>query len=278
MAALVVVPHADLEMALRADLWRVIPPTAAWLACRVLMTWLPGAGFGVPIRPKKGLIAAGYPCDSLIILDSWVVLPYVMNWENIHMITDDEKRMLLQMTNPLRRKVTFIGLLSREVKAETNKMPIVVGGHAVEVFTQGGYTSLDIDVKGPQLAIERVLDEAGFQRDGMHSVHEELDIYIQWLGEGPDPLSEDPDRLMDVKVGDGLVARFIGFEDLIIDRLMQATYWNVTDAQLWAERVLEAALAGENTELDLDYLRGRAEKEGVADVLKVIEANLQVGT
>lgn len=193
------------------------------------------------------------------------------------MITDDEKMMLLEVAAPLRRRVRFMGLLSREVRAQTDKMPIVVGGHAVEVFTQGGYTSLDIDVKGPKEAIERVLDEAGFERKGMHSVHEELDIYIQWLGNGPDPQSENPDKLVDVDVGCGLIVRFIGFEDLIIDRLMQAKHWKTTDALLWAERVFEAAQVGENTELDLDYLRKRAETEDVADVLQMIEANLQEG-
>jgi len=193
------------------------------------------------------------------------------------MITDEEIKMLRDTADELRRRVKFMALLSRDVMALTNTMPIVVGGHAVEVFTQGGYTSLDIDVKGPREAVEQVLSEMGFERIDMHSVHEELGLYIQWLGNGPDPLSEDPDKLVDVQVGDGLIVRFIGFEDLIIDRLIQAKHWKVTDAQLWAERVLEAATLGENTELDLDYLREKAEREDVTDVLQAIEANLQTG-
>lgn len=170
-----------------------------------------------------------------------------------------------------------MALLSREVKAQTDRMPIVVGGHAVEVFTQGSYTSLDIDVKGPRDAIEKVLDDMGFERTGMHSVHEELDIFIQWLGSGPDPLSENPDKLVDVSVGDGLVVRFIGFEDLIVDRLIQAKYWKVADSQLWAERILEAALLGDETGLDLEYLRRKAKEEDVSDFLQVILSNLQNG-
>lgn len=176
---------------------------------------------------------------------------------------------LLRVEDPLRRKARFMGILSREVLRESGKTLVIVGGFAVEVFTVGRYSSLDVDVKGPKETIARILGDMGFRHDGTYFVHEELDIFIQWLGEGPSPLSESLERLVNVPVDQpaGLFIRLIGFEDLIVDRLIQAKHWKVSDAKMWAARVLEASLAGENVPLDLDYLKKRAEQEDVADVL-----------
>lgn len=177
---------------------------------------------------------------------------------------------LLGIADPLRRKARFMGILSREVLRESGKTPVIVGGFAVEVFTVGRYASLDVDVKGPRESITRILGEMGFKHDGTYFVHEGLDIFIQWLGEGPSPLSESLERLVNVPVDHaaGLFIRLIGFEDLIIDRLTQAKHWKVADADLWAENLLRSANAGDNVKLDLDYLRKRAEEEDVADLLR----------
>lgn len=185
---------------------------------------------------------------------------------------------LLGVTDPLRRRARFMGILSREVERESGNVPVIVGGFAVEVFTVGRYSSLDVDVKGPREAITRILTDMGFRHDGTHFVHEGLDIFIQWLGEGPSPLSESPERLVNVPVDQaaGLFIRLVGFEDLIIDRLNQAKHWKVADAGMWAARILEAALAGEDVPLDLDYLRKRAEEEDVADVLDVLLEDVNI--
>lgn len=179
---------------------------------------------------------------------------------------------LLRVEDPLRRKARFMGILSREVLRESGKTPVIVGGFAVEVFTVGRYSSLDVDVKGPKETIARILGDMGFRHDGTYFVHEGLDIFIQWLGEGPSPLSESLERLVNVPVDQpaGLFIRLIGFEDLILDRLIQAKHWKVADADLWAEHLLRAAVAGENVPLDLDYLKKRAEEEDVADLLRTL--------
>ena len=185
---------------------------------------------------------------------------------------------LLRVEDPLRRKARFMGILSREVLRESGKTPVIVGRFAVEVFTVGRYTSLDVDVKGPKESITRILGEMGFRHDGTHFVHEGLDIFIQWLGEGPSPLSESLERLVNVPVDHaaGLFIRLIGFEDLIIDRLNQAKHWKVADAGMWAARILEAALTGEDVSLDFDYLRQRAEAEDVMDVLDDLLSDVNI--
>lgn len=185
------------------------------------------------------------------------------------MITETEIAALKGIADPLKRRIRFLALLSREVKARTGKTLVVVGGSAVEVYTQGNYMSLDIELKGPQVAVEEILGELGFKRRGMHSTNLDLDIYVHWLGNGPDPQSENLDKLVRVDAGDGLTVEFVGFEDLVVDRLIQAKFWKVADAALWASMVLQAA--EESGQLDRSYLEGKAKQEDVFDLLQAIE-------
>lgn len=64
--------------------------------------------------------------------------------------------------------------------------PIVVGGEALEIYTQGSYTTGDIDIKAPKELISRVLQNFNFKNVGRHWINEELDIYIDWLGDSLD--------------------------------------------------------------------------------------------
>jgi len=75
---------------------------------------------------------------------------------------------LSQIENVLKRKMAFMAGISRLIWEKTNRMPVIVGGHAVEMYTHGGYTSEDIDVKAPRDALTSVLKDLGFEHDGMH--------------------------------------------------------------------------------------------------------------
>jgi hypothetical protein len=136
----------------------------------------------------------------------------------------------------------------------------------VEVFTRGGYTTADINVKCNRDTMEAIPADMGFRFKGTHYVNRELDIYIQWLGQGPNPVTENPDKLVEVDLGEGLFMRLVGFEDLVVDLLLAYELWKDSDSLMWAARVLEAAMAG-GAELDMDYLRERAKNEEVYEAL-----------
>jgi hypothetical protein len=68
---------------------------------------------------------------------------------------------LLSIEDPVKRKALFMALLSKEIVERGGKQPIIVGGEAVEIYTQGSYTTGDIDIKSPLEITEAVLKEWG---------------------------------------------------------------------------------------------------------------------
>ncbi len=87
-----------------------------------------------------------------------------------------------RIEDPVKRRATFIAILSREMTLRGEKAPVVVGGEAVELYTQGSYTTGDIDIKSPRAATVSILKEWGFSKKGRTWFNRELDIYVDWVG------------------------------------------------------------------------------------------------
>jgi hypothetical protein len=181
---------------------------------------------------------------------------------------DKLKNTLLQIADPVRRRVFFVGLLSAEMLQRGAPAPIIVGGEAVELYTQGGYTTGDIDLKADFDAMREILLSWGFEGAGPNKriwISRELDIYIDWLGavldEGPDAA----DRTNLVSIDKGVEVRVLSFEDLIIDRLSALKFWNDSDSGLWARAVFDVAKSVKGP--DMEYLKRRALERGVTKEL-----------
>lgn len=168
--------------------------------------------------------------------------------------------------DPSKRRFMFCALLSKEVSRLTGQMPVIVGGEAVEIYTQGGYTTGDIDVKAPLNELKAVLKDFGFTKVGRTWSRKDLDIYIEWVGGALDEGPEAEKRTNIIFNGDYAV-RVISIEDLIIDRLNAAKWWRDSDSETWA-RALFAI--GKNIGIDENYLARMAEKNEVEDKLSLI--------
>ncbi len=173
---------------------------------------------------------------------------------------------ILSIEDPSKRRAMFIALLSKEIVRRGGKAPIVVGGEAVELYTQGSYTTGDIDIKSPLEITKSVLKEWGFFKKGRTWFNEPLDIYIDWLGASLDEGQEAEDRVTTIRVAKGLEISVISIEDLVIDRLNAAKYWGDVDSLMWA-RVLLGIKKELGEKIELNYLRKRAKKEGITDLL-----------
>ncbi len=176
---------------------------------------------------------------------------------------------LRKIEDPVKKRALFVALLAQEVAQRGGRSPIVVGGEALEIYTQGGYTTGDIDIKGPASIINEVLLEWGFSKKGRVWFHEELDVYVGWLGEALDEGSEAEKRVTTVVVGDGLEVKVISVEDLIIDRLSAVKWWKDEDGIMWAKVLVEVKKAAEG-HVDRDYLLERAASAGVRDLLEEV--------
>jgi hypothetical protein len=145
-------------------------------------------------------------------------------------------------------------------------VPVVVGGLAVEVYTRGQYTTLDIDLvmHRRELAGE-TLARLGFLQEGRHWYHPELEVAI----EIPSDVLEgaDKERIIKIHLPSGRHLYVIGIEDIILDRLRACVHWHSTSDCEWGLRMLKVHYAS----LDLNYMRNMAEEDHTATARKLAE-------
>ncbi len=169
---------------------------------------------------------------------------------------------ILELPPGLRRNLYFVGVLSRYLPP--GPPPIVVGGQALELYTLGQYATQDVDlVYGRRGELDRLLLSWGFERSGRHWTHNDWQIAL----EAPDEtLAGDEERVTILDI-EGLEVRVIGYEDLLIDRLNAAVHWDSEEDRQWSARLA----ANHEGRLDWEYLRRRAEEEGLTELLDEIQ-------
>ncbi|HAI21701.1 MAG TPA: hypothetical protein DCM14_07405 [Clostridiales bacterium UBA8153] len=133
--------------------------------------------------------------------------------------------------------------------------PVIVGGHAVSIYTRGDYATRDIDLVAPD-SIAGILADLGFSRgrEDRHWYHDELNLAL----EVPScHLAGDSGRVVKLNLDGGGAVFLIGVEDLILDRLRACVYWKSTVDCEWAGRLF----AVHHQDIDLDYLLRAMERE-----------------
>ncbi len=174
---------------------------------------------------------------------------------------------LKHVSDPLERRLRFVAWLTRALEPHGVR-PVVVGGHALEFYTLGGYATGDIDLVCVDLEpVRQVLERAGFRRIGRHWYREDVDILVEFPGS---TLAGSPDKVEQVLLDEGVIY-IIGKEDLLIDRLNACVHWESAEDCRWAKRLL--ALYG--SEMDWPYLRERARQEGTWERLEALWASVQ---
>jgi hypothetical protein len=179
----------------------------------------------------------------------------------------DVQEQIRHVQDPVRKRALFVALLSKEIATSGERTPVVVGRQAVELYTQGSYTTGDIDLKTPRQITERILKDSGFVKQGRSWLNRNLDIYVDLLGESLDEGPEAEKRVTTIEIGDSLSIRVLSIEDLIIDRLNAAKWWNDADSLMWA-RILLKVKDTAGGQIDRDYLEIRAQQEGLTTLLR----------
>ena len=152
-------------------------------------------------------------------------------------MTVDEFVHFVQASDRLVRQLRAAAAISAQL-ASSGLMPVVVGGAAVEFYTHGAYTTVDIDMIVEGLdEIDAVLSELGFTRlAGASYVHPQVDVVVDLP---PEPLAGDARRVVEVDV-EGRKVHVIGLEDIIADRLRAAVYWSDLSSREWAVQMMAA--------------------------------------
>ena len=158
--------------------------------------------------------------------------------------------------NQLRKKMLLLGYVTSQLEKKKQSI-FLVGGQAVETYTAGQFLTGDIDVTTSDSATtQKVLKSLGFEEIGMIWLNKPLGIAFHIVGYFP------PERSRTIRVGP-YKARIVGVEELILDRLSAAKFWNIP-ADYEKAKVLYDNF---EKQIDKDYLREIAKKKEVDDLL-----------
>lgn len=162
------------------------------------------------------------------------------------------------------RTLRGLSLMAR-LGQHLGELPIVVGGFAVETYTQGGYATADIDALLARADRGReLLGRSGFERRGRHLISERLDVAVEFPGSTLDTRAAfERTNILSVPGGE---VRMIGIDDLIIDRLCSLVHGGAMGEFENALRLAAAHLE----QLDVDYLGEQAVRERVATELDLV--------
>src|SRR4030066_1569438 len=139
------------------------------------------------------------------------------------MNTNEILEKIRQMESPLKRQLLMAALITNLLEQKGKNAPIVIGGCALSYYSREVYFTADIDLAyADREALDAVLKDIGFKKQGRYWVNEKLKIAIEvpslvLVGE------DSPVEVVDL--GEGLQCKIIGIEDLIIDRLNACKYW-----------------------------------------------------
>jgi len=160
--------------------------------------------------------------------------------------------------NELKKKMLLLGYVTDSLEKKSESV-YLVGGQAIETYTAGQFTTGDIDITTTDReATEEILQRISFKKEGMVWLNEALGLAVHIVDSYPKRIG----KTRTFQVGPYTV-RVVGIEDLIIDRLAAAKFWN-------SQRDSEQANVLFNSfrkKIDLQYLRERARQERVDDIL-----------
>jgi len=153
---------------------------------------------------------------------------------------------------------------------------VLSGGCCVEIYSNGRYTSDDIDLidrfNGGHRKIKVVMEKLGFTEYKMkrYFVHEDTSLFIEFP-RGPLGVGDAPIRNISKRESETGILKLLTPTDCIKDRLAGFYYWD-------DEQNLEQAIwvANEN-EFDMNSIEKWSKDEGEVEKFKVFKNRLDLG-
>jgi len=169
---------------------------------------------------------------------------------------DEIGAILTRIREDDRRILYFAALLRREAGLGTDDL-VVVGGSAIEIYTQGAYVSGDLDICAPRESVATVLSAWGFKQPGREWARLDWKIVLDVVG----PRVSGSMRLSRVLATPYGPVRVGCIEDLIIRRLALVKFWS--EPEEYRNALLLVAIPG----IDWDYLEFLARRENLSEEL-----------
>ena len=150
---------------------------------------------------------------------------------------------------------------------------VLSGGSCVEIYSQGKYTSDDIDLidrfNGGHTKIKNVMFQLGFKEHNRYFVHEDTRYFIEFprgpLGVGDAPVNEIASRENETGI-----LRLLTPTDCIKDRL--AAYYHWDDPQ----SLEQAIWVAQQNKFDIDSVKEWSRNEKELDKFEIFKSRLEL--
>jgi predicted nucleotidyltransferase len=167
----------------------------------------------------------------------------------------------LAIEDETERMLGVVGVITEAVR-DLGVRPVVVGGLAVQYWTQARYTTSDIDLLLPgRPEIDERLQALGLERRGRHWVLSGSELFIEAPGSALGP----SERIEEVDLSDGTAVALLSLEDVLIYRLHEFVATGHADV---AE---QAAALVSVPNVNQERLRQRASEERLTNAVEAIE-------
>lgn len=157
-----------------------------------------------------------------------------------------------QTASPLKKQLLTVALVTHLLEQKAKPVPTVIGGCALSYYSREVYFTSDIDLAYADTeALDEILKDIGFARQGRYWVSENLNLAVEVPASR---LAGEDSPLEIIEFEGGLRCQILGLEDLIIDRLNACKHWA---SQIDCEMV-ELLLKKYYNEVDWNYLAKKA--------------------
>lgn len=154
-----------------------------------------------------------------------------------------------------RKRIAIASVISEIFKFNDLSSPILVGGSAVAVYTDGQYATMDIDmISNVDKLPYDILLSLGYKKRGKDYYHEKLMSLIEFPS---GHLNGDESKVRSYLVNEtGYEVNVIGIEDLILDRMDSFNATNDESSKEWAMNLM----GGMYQFLDWSYLHSESHR------------------
>ena len=172
--------------------------------------------------------------------------------------------------NDTERKILLLDTLRRAAEDAGRTPPVLVGGSAVELYSMGGYASLDVDLTGDESFLADFARRLGLENDPSYPnifFSREKRLILDIRGKMDIDGAEARKKMLNM--GDSRIVVAVSLEDIIVDRLAGYKWGGHAPSRHIAELLIRVNTDG----LDTTLLRQLAADEDLAPELEEILNN-----
>lgn len=154
-----------------------------------------------------------------------------------------------KIENTRSRNMRMAGIINDYLFHEYGYEIIITGGLSVEFYTDGQYTTQDIDlITVAENELNQILLNLGFHKIGKYWEHEKLEMILELVANIPyDGIFKQPTETISE---DGFKILFNNVNDILMDRIRGFIHWNFQQYAKWIIQLIRY----HRDELDFSYL------------------------